>query len=230
MRNPDILPSIPEQPVPIQAIIFDLDGLIVDTEALAYQSWVATFREYGVALPRSAYQLDIGTAGKFDSTLELERLTGKHIPAEQLVATRMAHREQLLVDLPLLPGVLELVTAAHAAGWPLAVASSSNRVWVEGWLERLGIRRFFQCVRTRDDVAQIKPAPELFLAAAACLGIAPEACLVLEDSPPGMFAAAAAGMRCIAVPNALTIDLPRPPVALTLGSLSELTLARLGEL
>jgi beta-phosphoglucomutase-like phosphatase (HAD superfamily) len=95
----------------------------------------------------------------------------------------------------------------------------------EAWLTRHGVRELLDVVVARDDVRKVKPAPELFLLAAARLGVAPAACLVFEDSPNGMRAALAAGMRCVAVPNALTRPLERPPVDLVLDSLAEQALA-----
>ena len=116
----------------------------------------------------------------------------------------------------------ELIVAARKRGIRLAVASSASREWVEGWLEHHRIRDSFDCVRTRSDGLRVKPAPDLFLSAAACLDVAPESCVVLEDSPNGMRAAAAAGMRCIAVPVALLDTLPLPPHTLRLRSLADL--------
>jgi len=120
-----------------------------------------------------------------------------------------------------------MLAAAQARGLALAVASSSGSGWVERWLDRHSIRPYFSCVRTSEHVRHVKPAPDLFLSAAAGLGIAPEHCVVFEDSPNGMRAAAAAGMRCVAVPIALMAGYELPPVALQLGLLSDVTLDEL---
>ena len=130
---------------------------------------------------------------------------------------------------PLLPGVEALLRDARALGLGRAVASSSSCGWVEGWLRRHGIRDLLDVVVARDDVRNVKPDPELFLLAASRLGVDPGACLVLEDSPNGMRAALAAGMRCVAVTNALTRSLARPDVDLVLGSLAERPLAAILE-
>ncbi len=122
---------------------------------------------------------------------------------------------------PLLPGVEALLHDAKALGLGRAVASSSSCGWVNGWLERHGIRDLLDVVVARDDVRNVKPDPELFLLAAARLGVEPGACVVFEDSPNGMRAALAAGMRCVAVPNALTRPLARPDVDLVVDSLAE---------
>ncbi len=130
---------------------------------------------------------------------------------------------------PLLPGVEALLRAARELGLGRGVASSSSCAWVEGWLRRHGIRELVDVVVARDDVRRVKPDPELFLLAAARLAQPPAACLVFEDSPNGMRAALAAGMRCVAVPNALTRRLARPQVDLVLGALSEATLGEILE-
>jgi HAD superfamily hydrolase (TIGR01509 family) len=130
---------------------------------------------------------------------------------------------------PLLPGVEALLGDARALGLARAVASSSSCGWVEGWLDRHGIREMLDVVVARDDVTNVKPDPELFLLAARRLGVAPAGCLVFEDSPNGMRAALAAGMRCVAVPNALTRSLPRPEVDLVLETLDQLPLASILE-
>jgi putative hydrolase of the HAD superfamily len=118
-----------------------------------------------------------------------------------------------------------LLGDARELGLARAVASSSSCRWVEGWLVRHGIRDLLDVVVARDDVTSVKPDPELFLLAARRLGVAPGACVVFEDSPNGMRAALAAGMRCVAVPNHLTRSLPRPEVDLVLESLDERPLA-----
>jgi beta-phosphoglucomutase-like phosphatase (HAD superfamily) len=131
--------------------------------------------------------------------------------------------------LPLLPGVEALLRDAQTLGLRRAVASSSSRAWVDGWLRRHDIRDRIETLVARDDVRQVKPDPELFLLAARRLGIAPGACVVFEDSPNGMRAALASGMRCVAVPNALTRPLARPDVDLVLASLDERPLAAILE-
>ena len=125
---------------------------------------------------------------------------------------------------PLLPGVETLLHEARDLGLRAAVASSSSAGWVEGWLSRHRIRRLLDCVCARDDVRQVKPAPDLFLLAAARLGVAAATCLVFEDSPNGIRAAQAAGMLCVAIPNPVTRPLPLPDPDLVLDSAGALPL------
>jgi HAD superfamily hydrolase (TIGR01509 family) len=211
---------------PIRALIFDFDGLLVDTETPALASWQAIYAEHGHALPLDIWQGALGTSHGFDALAHLEGLLGRPFPDGAAVRER---RERLKAELsasqPLLPGVEAVLAEAEALGLPKGVASSSSRRWVEGWLARHAILGRFACVRTKDDVAVTKPAPDLFLAAAACLGAPPAACLVFEDSPNGILAARAAGMRVVAVPGAVTRQVPLPPADLRLESLDELPLA-----
>ncbi len=127
----------------------------------------------------------------------------------------------------LMPGVRRLLEDARRLGLRRAVASSSSSGWVEGWLQRHGILHLFEAVATRDHVSRVKPDPELFLLAAARLEVEAPACVVFEDSANGMLAALRAGMRCVAVPNALTIRTPRPRVDLEIRSLAERPLAEI---
>ncbi len=228
----------------IRALIFDFDGLIVDTETPALESWRQIYAEHGQELGLEVWAGALGTNHGFDALAHLIALVAaaethpSGLPgaaaAEALraEAAAMARRRQELKAAmsegqPVLPGVVELLDQAAAAGMPCAVASSSGRAWVEGWLGRLGLRERFACVRTGDDVPRTKPDPALFLAAAACLGLPPAACLVLEDSPNGILAARAAGCPVVAVPSPLTSQLALPPADLVVPSLAAMPLAEL---
>lgn len=222
--------------MPIHALIFDFDGLMVDTESPAWASWRAIYREYGVDLHIDDYAATLGANDGFDPHLHLVRLLEREQPALAGTAaaarTELQERRQALKDdmssgLGLLPGVAALLQEATAQRIPLAVASSSSRRWVEGWLGRLAVRHHFAAVLTADDVRQTKPAPDLFLAAAEHLGHAPQHCLVLEDSPNGIRAAHAAGCPVVAVPGAVARQLPIPHSTLQLNSLAETNLSHL---
>jgi HAD superfamily hydrolase (TIGR01509 family) len=213
--------------MPTHALIFDFDGLILDTETVEFESIDELYREHGHQLQRERWVLNLGTHGQIDLYADLAELVGRELDLADLRA-----RQRLLYlarcdALVLRPGLTDLLEAAQARGLALAVASSSSSGWVERWLERHGIRQYFDCVRTSEHVQHVKPAPDLFLSAAAELSIAPQHCVVFEDSPNGMRAAAAAGMRCVAVPIALMIGYALPPVTLQLQLLSDLTLDEL---
>ncbi|MBK9714746.1 MAG: HAD family hydrolase [Kouleothrix sp.] len=208
----------------ITALIFDFDGLLVDTETPAFESWRLMYAEHGHDLTLDLWQGAIGTSHGFDALDHLELLVGRPLDRAADLQRRRALKAAMCADQPLLPGARTLLEQARAMGLPCAVASSSDRAWVEGALRRLAIYEEFACVRTSDDVALTKPAPDLFLSAAGCLGVSPETCLVFEDSPNGILAARAAGMRCVAVPCAITSRLTLPPADLVLPSLDALPL------
>lgn len=222
--------------MPIRALIFDFDGLMVDTETPALQSWQEIYAEYGVTLNVHDWVATLGANAGFDAHAHLVSLLRERDPflAERVIterdtilARRQARKDALSADQPLLPGVAELLAEARAAGLPCAVASSSSRRWVEGWLRRLDVYHAFATVVTADDVVATKPAPDLFLTAAARLGLPPAACLVLEDSPNGIRAARAAGCPVVAIPGAISGQVPLPPADLTLPSLAHTSLAAL---
>ncbi len=210
---------------PIAAVVLDFDGLILDTETPVFEAWRAAFSGHGQELSLDDWQHSLGTNGGFDPMARLLDLTGGAVDREAVLREVQEANRRACDAQPLLPGVETLLAEAQGLGLGRAVASSSSRAWVLGWLARHGIGERFQVVCGRDDVAQVKPAPDLFLLAAERLGIAPAACLVFEDSPNGMRAARAAGMRCVAVPNALTRQLSLPDPDLVVASLAERSLA-----
>lgn len=200
----------------LKAFAFDFDGLIVDTEEPVYRSWLEVYQAHGVELPFDRWIQIVGSStASFDPKGHLEERLGRPLAAEVL-DRRVERRTQMVLAQPVMPGVADLAQAARVAGLRVGVASSSTRQWVTGHLERLAIRERFECVRCRDDVAAVKPAPDLFLAVAACLGVKPEEALAIEDSPNGVAAAKAAGMWCVAVPNVITggLDLSRADLVL----------------
>ena len=210
---------------PIAAVVLDFDGLILDTETPIFEAWRAAFSGHGQELSLDEWQHSLGTNGGFDPMARLLDLTGGAVDREAVLSEVQEANRRACDAQPLLPGVEALLAEAQELGLGRAVASSSSRAWVLGWLARHGIGERFQVVCGRDDVARVKPAPDLFLLAAERLGRAPAACLVFEDSPNGMRAARAAGMRCVAVPNALTRQLSLPDPDLVVASLAERSLA-----
>lgn len=209
----------------LEAIVFDFDGLILETETPVYRAWAETFERHGLELSLDFWRTTIGTANTFDELAELERRTGVILDREEIQRVRRARELELVVELPVQPGVLELRAQARAAGLGLAIASSSTRRWVGGHLERLGMADGWTCIRTRDDVARAKPAPDLYLAALECLGVDGAAALAIEDSPHGVAAARAAGLHVVAVPSPLTVGLDFGHADRVVGSLAGIDLA-----
>lgn len=188
-----------------RALIFDFDGLIVDTETEIYNCWADFYREHGEELALSDYKQCVGSDFQhYDPGKELERRTGKTFDWDKEDFARNGEIRNRLGQKDARPGVRDFISKAVSSELPMAVASSSSRDWVEGWLEKLGLHVHFSGTRTRDDVTQIKPAPDLFLAAADLLEIDPAEALILEDSENGLRAATAAGIRCAIVTNPVT--------------------------
>lgn len=187
------------------AVLFDFDGVLVDTEHAIYQAWARTFHDHGHDLPLEVYTRCIGSDfATWSPKTHLEDLTGLAFDWHDLDARR---QEEILRDLTHegpMPGVIDLLEMLARRGIRRAVVSSSSHHWVDGWLEKLALADRFETVVCRGDAPQIKPAPDLYLAAARRLGLEPEECLVIEDSLNGVLAAKAAGMMVWAVPNRVT--------------------------
>jgi HAD superfamily hydrolase (TIGR01509 family) len=191
----------------MEALVFDFDGLILDTETPQYRTVAATFMEYGVVLDRLDWQDIVGTADHPHWSEMLADALGPGAAAvdfDEVRRSRLAEYHGRLEDLVPRAGVVELVEAAAARGLGLAVASSSPLDWVDGHLHRLGLRHRFGSVHARDHVARTKPAPDLFERAVAALGADPSRSVALEDSPHGVTAAKAAGLAVVACPNDVT--------------------------
>ncbi len=183
----------------LAGLIWDFDGLILDTETSAFEVAVGIFAEHGLTLEVTDWHVLLGTATVHWTEL-LEAKLGEPLTDEDRERLMLLRRERhavLLDQLDAQPGVESLLGEAASAGVPSAVASSSTDEWVELHLGRLGLRDHFQAVVTRDLVGpdRTKPHPDLFLAAASELGASPRHCVVLEDSPNGVLAAHAARTR-----------------------------------
>ncbi len=188
----------------IEAFVFDFDGLIVDTEWTEYVSIAEEFSRVGLDYPISHFQQFVGSAWPTGWVDELVGRADVAVDADAVRESRRARRDELLAAQPVLPGVVELLEVAAASGYALAVASSSSFAWVGPHLDRLGLRHHFAAVLTRDDVAQAKPAPDLYRAAAEALGVRAAASVAFEDSHNGCTAAKAAGLTCVVAPNRIT--------------------------
>lgn len=189
----------------MRALIFDFDGLIVDTESAIYEAWRDLYLAHGHDLPLPTYVQCVGSVfGHYDPMAALESLLGGPVDWDTHLPMKDAKIRSGQEGLDTMPGIRPLLAEARAAGIPCVVASSSQRSHVEGWLLRTGIRDQFDFVRSRDDVERAKPFPDLFLSAAAGLELAPADCLVLEDSANGLRASLAAGVPCVIVPSPVT--------------------------
>lgn len=179
------------------AVIFDLDGTLVDTERLTQAAGLEAFAEQGIAVTPAFLH---GLIGKDDATgARLIRAAFPQIDPEAFDAAWVAALDRRMAHgLPLKPGTLDLLARITQ---PMALATSSTRRQADRKLARAGLTGHFRHVVTFDDVARPKPAPEPYLRAAALLGVAPARCLVFEDSEPGAMSAHAAGMTVVQVPD-----------------------------
>ncbi len=188
-----------------RGIIFDFDGVLVDTEWAIYQSWVRLYAREGQQISIATYSPCLGAGySHWNPAEHLEKLTGRTYDWDVETSARQAELESDLARSGLMDGTAELLTWCAGQGIGLTVASSSSRRWVQGWLERLGIYDCFQGVFTRTDGYAVKPDPALFLAAQQNLQLPKEDCLIVEDSENGTIAARNAGIPCVAIPNRMT--------------------------
>ena len=213
----------------IKALIFDFDGLIIDTEWPDFRSWQETYQAYGCTLSRDEWSRWIGTLGIFDPYDHLDELSGRALDRAEVRAQRRARFAALMEGQPVLPGVTVLIEAASARGLKLGIASSSPRSWVCGYLGPLGLDGAFHTVQCSDDVGATKPDPAAYLAALQALDVTAPQAIALEDSPNGVWAAKRAGLYCVAVPNSMTHGLVLDRADLQVASLAELSLDALLE-
>jgi HAD superfamily hydrolase (TIGR01509 family) len=213
----------------IRGIIFDFDGLILDTEITIYQSWQEVYAVHGVELRFEDWAKIIGTkAFEFRPMAALEAQLGGEIPDRAGVEQRRLRRElELLARKTVQPGVETCLQDARRLGLKVGLATISSFDWVGGHLERLGLIDYFDCIRTGDDVTRPKPDPEVYLSVLEAFELAPEEAFALEDSPNGVMAAQRAGLKCVAVPNSLTKLLSLEHANLRLESLADLPLQEL---
>lgn len=211
-----------------QALIFDFDGTILDTETPEYQCWQEIFSGHGFEMPLAYYSRFIGKANGSASPFDyLEEQLGRKVERDTLRQRFRERIQEIIATQAVLPGVLDYLTEARRLGLRIGLASSSRSPYVLGHLERLGLLEYFDCVRGADHVRNAKPDPELYLAVLAEFGLRPDQALALEDSPNGVLAARRAGIFCVAIPNTVTGQLSLDHASLRLKSLAELPLETL---
>jgi HAD superfamily hydrolase (TIGR01509 family) len=211
----------------IRAIVFDFDGLILDTELPEFQTWQEIYQAHGCTLSFAVWATCIGTVGAFDPYAYLEEQLGRAVDRAAVEAQQRQRCDTLIAAQTVLPGVHDYLVEARRLGLHVGVASSSSRTWVHGHLTRLELSQHFFCIKCRDDVLHPKPDPALYQAALEALGVEPQEAIALEDSPNGITAAKRAGLFCVAVPNPLTSQLSLAHADLQIASLAEMPLTRL---
>lgn len=218
----------------LEAVVFDFDGLILDTEWAIFESAVAAFGAHGHTLTIEAWSTIIGTNADDDDSWwpNLCAATGVRDFELALFVAAYEQQDRSIRDrLPANPGVTELLTALTAADVPLGIASSSSRAWLDRHIGRLGLTEHFATLVGSDLVGGVgKPAPDVYLKACADLGADPARSVALEDSAHGATAAKAAGMAVVAVPSRITIHNDFSHVDLVVDSLLDVTVERLASL
>lgn len=212
----------------LQAVVFDFDGVIIDTEKARYEAMQEIFTNHGQKLPLQVWIESVGRAAyAIDPFDYLESITGEKLDREILKATHKKIEMEMADALPLLPGVLERLEEVRNNGGLLAVASSSSRAWVQGHLQKRGLIKYFGAIVCRDDALRHKPHPEPYSTALKLLNCLPENSFAVEDSPLGIASAKAAGLKCIAVGCSLTRDMDLSGAHYVFNSLDEVCFSEL---
>ncbi|MCX6856293.1 MAG: HAD family hydrolase [Verrucomicrobia bacterium] len=216
-------------PTPIRAVIFDFDGLVVDTESVGYFTWKQIFDDHGHDLPLERYAQVVGTDfnTSYDPRKDLEQLTQRSFDWDAIEVRRREAENDLRKTLFPLPGVIDRLLEASQLDLKTAIASSSPRTWIDSWMQQLSLRDHFHHITTVDDTGKVKPDPSIFLHAAQSLGVEPEEVVIFEDSLNGLRAAQAAGMRCIVAPGPMTRHLDFTGAWKRVESLAHVSLATL---
>lgn len=212
----------------IRAIVFDFDGLILDTEVPDYSSWQEIFLAHGGNLTQEEWSVCIGAAAlEFDPYALLEAQTGTQVDRAAIRQRRRARYLELVNQQKPLPGAVNYLEAAHAAGFKIGMATSSTAGWAFRHLQRLKLDHYFEVIHTAADVERAKPDPTLYQITVEALGVSAHEALALEDSRNGMLSAKGAGLYCAVVPNAMTRGLDFSEADIQLNSLIDLPLMEL---
>jgi putative hydrolase of the HAD superfamily len=191
----------------IQAVIFDFDGTIIDTETIWFQAYKEVLlEEFGIELPLEEFAKIIGTT---DEVLfqYIENQVGMKVDSHvihQLTDQRFLEKKGIL---DVREGVREKLNEAKQLGLKIGLASSSSREWVEGFLRQFDLWDYFSVIKTKEDVVKVKPDPALYLRALDELKVDPQEALAIEDSANGALAAVEAGLQCVVIPNQVTASL-----------------------
>jgi HAD superfamily hydrolase (TIGR01509 family) len=215
----------------IKAIIFDFDGLIIDTESPEADVWTEIYAEHGFDFPLDEWETVVGGGGSsdFDAANHLSLLSQGRLDSASMRSRHRLNSDALTLKQPILPGVTDCIHEAKHLGLKLAIASSSPHAWVDTHAQRLGVFDYFDKVICSDDVGigRTKPHPDLYLMALRQLQVQNNEAIVFEDSPNGVKAANQAGIFVVAVPNPVTSRLNIENANSILNSLSDLSLSGL---
>jgi len=184
-----------------RALVFDFDGLILDTETPLIDGFADVHTAHDLPFDRHRFLRCVGHA---DYSFDPWKRFGSEVARQDLEAELQFYKRIRVLAQPVLPGVIDLMDAADARGWPIALASNSGHTHCEEHLQRLGLLSRFRFVACREDVASPKPEPDLYRLVVNQLGLRPHEAVALEDSQAGSLAAKRAGLWCVVAPNAST--------------------------
>lgn len=185
----------------IDALVFDFDGLLMDTETASLRAWQFEWRRHGLELDVTTFFAAHGGNMNADRYAALASAVGPGFDQQESQAQRLAYRETLHAELELADGIRAWLDEAHALGLRLAVASSSPRDWIVEHLTRVDCLSRFELLACGDEVDAPKPDPAVYLLALERLGVPASRAIAFEDTVHGVAAATAAGLRCVAIPH-----------------------------
>lgn len=192
----------------LKALIFDFDGLILDTETPEVSVWQSIYKEHGFELPVDEWEKTIGGYGisNFDAAEHLSRLSSGRLDSVSLRSRYRKEADEIIHTSPILPGVVNMIEQAKEHGSKVAIGSSSPHSWVDTHVKRLGLLHYFDRIICADDVppGRTKPNPDIYLKTLEQLNVKNDAAVVFEDSLNGVLASRRAGIFVVAVPNPLT--------------------------
>ena len=213
-------------PPKIRALVFDFDGLILDTETPLIDAYAEVHAAHGVPFDRTLFLRSVGHA---DYTFDPWHGFSQHADRVALEVQRRAAKDDLLMRQPILPGVVALIEAAKAGGLRIGMASNSQHSWVDPHLQRLGLFAQFDFIACREDAPSPKPEPDLYKLVLNRFGLRGHEAIAFEDSHAGALAAKRANLWVVAVPNESTAHHDFSAADLKLASLAEVTLGELIE-
>lgn len=209
----------------IKAVIFDFDGLIIDTETPSYHAFSSIYKEHGADLPLETFVKCVGTTfDVFNPYTYLAQCANKEIDLSEVEAQVNSKYKDLVKTQSLRPGVIDYLEAAKELNLKIGLASSSPISWIQPYFDRFNLSTYFSSICTADLVANVKPDPELYLMSLANLGVSGDEAIAFEDSLHGLVAAKAAGLNCVVVPNEVTQFIEFTNYNLKLSSMTDMKL------
>jgi HAD superfamily hydrolase (TIGR01509 family) len=214
----------------IRALVFDFDGVILDTETPFFRSWQEIYQAHGYDISLQDWGSMLGSSSDPQEPYNrLEGYLGGSLDREAMRSKRLHRELELLETETILPGIESALIEGRQLGFKLAVASSSEREWVTKHLERLDLLSVFDCIMCAEDVKFTKPYPDLYEAVCRVLDLQPAEAIAFEDTQNGVLAAKRAGLYCVAIPTLITRHLPMLEADIVVMSLEDINLTELIE-